>query len=224
VHLVDPVPLHVEQAKHAAEGAKHPFTVALGDARRLGQDDSSWDVVLMLGPLYHLTDRQHRLLALAEARRVVRPGGMVAAAGISRFASLLDGLTFGYLSDPIFSEIVERDLRDGQHRNPTDLLEWFTTAYFHHPDELAEEVGEAGLKLEAILGIEGPGWLLPGLWDHPQGRENVLRAARALERERTLLGVSAHLLAIGRRERGGRLDLAQAAEAAGPDDSTPLGG
>jgi ubiquinone/menaquinone biosynthesis C-methylase UbiE len=193
VHLVDPVPLHVEQAEQ-----RGGFTTELGDARRLAQDDSSFAAVLLLGPLYHLTDRADRLLALAESRRVVRTGGIVAVAAISRFASLLDGLVHGYLAEPAFRAIVERDLAEGQHRNPDGRLEWFTTAFFHHPDELGRELTDAGLDLEGVFGIEGPGWMLPHLWDDPQGRENVLVAARAIEAEPTLLGLSAHLLAVGR--------------------------
>jgi SAM-dependent methyltransferase len=50
------------------------------------------DVVLLFGPLYHLTQRVDRLTALQEARRVLRSGGLLLAAGISRFASALDGL------------------------------------------------------------------------------------------------------------------------------------
>ena len=194
VRLVDPVPLHVEQA-----GARGGFTAALGDARRLEDADETADAVLLLGPLYHLTERSDRVGALVEARRVVRPGGIVAAAAISRFASLLDGLLHGYLADPAFRAIVERDLADGQHRNADGRPEWFTTAFFHHPDELREEVEGAGLELEAVYGVEGPGWLLADRWDDPGGRENVLFVARAVEEEPTLLGLSAHLLAVARR-------------------------
>jgi ubiquinone/menaquinone biosynthesis C-methylase UbiE len=199
VHLIDPVPLHVERAMVVSSEAGNPFTVAQGDAGRLEQADASWDAVLMLGPLYHLTDREDRTRALAEAERVVRRGGVVAAAAISRFASLLDGLVNAHLGDSEFDSIVEQDLREGQHRNPTDRLEWFTTAYFHHPNELRLEFEQAGLRLEALFGIEGPGWLLPDLLDDPKGWENALRAARAVEEEPTMLGVSGHLLAIGRR-------------------------
>lgn len=199
VRLVDPVPLHVEQAMaHAAE-SEHPFTAALGDARDLSESDSSYDAVLLFGPLYHLVEREERVRALYEARRVVRPGGLVVAATISRFASLLDGLRSGYLGDSRFDLIVERDVREGQHRNPTDEIDFFTTSYFHHPDDLPGEAADAGLALEAVFGIEGPGWLLWELWDDARGRENILRVARAVEREPTLLGMSAHLLMIARR-------------------------
>jgi SAM-dependent methyltransferase len=199
VHLVDPVPLHVEQATALAAESERPFTAALGDARALDEDDAAQDVVLLLGPLYHLVNRDERVRALAEARRVARPGGTVAAAGISRTASLLDGLRSGHLRSPAFDAIVERDLREGQHRNPGGETEFFTTAYLHRPDELEGEVRDAELEIEGVFGVEGPGWLLWELWDDPRGRENILRVARAVEREPTLLGASSHLLAMARR-------------------------
>jgi len=200
VHLVDPVPLHVEQARAAAAAQPEaPFTAAIGDARRLNEADASTDAVLFLGPLYHLTEREDRLAALREARRVLRPGGRLLAAGISRFASLLDGLCAGWLDTPSFANIVAQDLRDGQHRNPEHHPAWFTTAFFHHPDELAAEVRGPGLILEALLGIEGPGWLLDAGWEDRTRRGAILYAARAVEREPSLLGLSAHLLAVGRR-------------------------
>ena len=197
VHLVDPVPLHVDQAREA--GAR---TARVGDARRLDESDASFDAVLVLGPLYHITDRAGRVRALAEARRVVRGEGLVAAAAISRFASLFDGLFTGDLDDPAFRSIVERDLVDGQHRNPTSRPEWFTTAFFHRPDELRAEVSDAGLRLEELVGLEGPAWLLPDVderWADGERRERLLAAARAVEREPALLGLSAHLLAVARR-------------------------
>ena len=201
VHLIDPMPLHVEQASAAAAAQPdHPFTAALGDARRLDEPDASHDAVLLLGPLYHLTARANRLLALTEARRVLRPGGIVAAVGISRFASLLDMLRQGMLGDAEAMAFVERDVRDGQHRNP--MLErfpgWFTTAYFHHPTELAEEVEAAGFVLETLLGIEGPAAFVGDAWSDPGQREQALWVARAVEREPSLLGLNSHLLAVGR--------------------------
>src|SRR5205823_13046514 len=103
---------------------------------------------LLLGPLYHLTKSAERIQALMEARRVVRPGGLVAVALIHRFASLLDGTRQGFLADPRFVEIVKRDLLEGQHRNPENIEGWFTTAYFHLPHEICEEVEAAGLTVE----------------------------------------------------------------------------
>lgn len=203
VHLIDPVPLHIEQAMR--EGGDHPLASArVGDARRLDHPDASADAVLLLGPLYHLTERPDRLRALREAARVTRPGGLVLAVGITRFASLLDGLMAGYLDDPDFVAIVERDLRDGQHRNPGNHPAYFTTASFHHPDELREEVSEAGLAIVETVSIEGPGRWLPrefdAWWDDPARRERLLAAVRAVEREPTLMGLGPHIMVVARRE------------------------
>jgi SAM-dependent methyltransferase len=191
VALVDVVPLHVEQARALAAGR---FSAELGDARDLsGHADGAFNAVLLLGPLYHLTERDDRVQALAEARRVVRPGGLVAAVAISRLASLIDGTVRGYLDDPRFVEIVERDLNDGQHRNPDAVEGWFTTAFFHLPEELCAEIEESGLQIERVAGIEGPGgWL--DLW--PSKRDLVLTAARLAE---NVPAMSAHMLAIARR-------------------------
>jgi SAM-dependent methyltransferase len=202
VHLVDIVELHIEQAVIAAAAQPEaPFTVALGDARQLEEPDDSWDVVLLLGPLYHLTEREGRRQALREARRVLRPGGLVLGAAISRFASLIDGFRQGFLTDPRFLAIAERGLRDGQHRNPagTDRPDWFTTAFLHHPDGLGQEVEDAGLALEGVYGVEGPGWLFEGWWSEPSRREIVLRAARLVEQEPALRAISGHLLVVGRK-------------------------
>lgn len=203
VQLLDPVPVHIKQAQEASRRRPDsPFLADLGDARALPYQDRVADAALLLGPLYHLTERDDRILTLREARRVLRPGAVLVAAAISRFASLFDGLRSAYLDDPDFVRIVERDLVNGQHRNPGDHPDYFTTAFFHHPDELAQEVTESGLTLEAVLAVEGPGWLLPDLdewWRESERRERLLHLIAAVEREPSLLGVSAHLLAVARR-------------------------
>jgi SAM-dependent methyltransferase len=200
LRLVDALALHVEQARAvAALQPEAPFAAEVGDARSLAAADGSVDAVLLLGPLYHLTERADRVRALEESRRVLRPGGVLAAAAVSRFASLLDGFREGFIADPAFAAIVDRDLREGQHRNPNGREEWFTTAYFHHPDELAREVEDAGLALDAVLGLEGPGWLFAWDRDDPAWLEAALKAARAVEAEPALRAVSAHLFAVARR-------------------------
>jgi len=207
VHLVDPVALHVEQAR-AASAAQSDAPLAsavVGDARELPVEDRSADVVLLLGPLYHLTDAAHRARALHEARRALRPGGLLAAAAITRFASTLDGVAQGFLLEPGFEAIVERDLADGQHRNPDGHPGWFTTAYFHRPDELQREVAGAGFDVTALVAVEGAvgaaaeTHALDAWIDDPDKREILLRAIRRVEAEPSLLGASPHLLAVATR-------------------------
>jgi ubiquinone/menaquinone biosynthesis C-methylase UbiE len=178
VHLIEPVPLHLEQAqRRSSQASRQLASIRSGDARAIDLPDGFADAVLLLGPLYHLVDRAERLSALGEARRVVRPGGVVMTAVISRFASALDGLLQHFFDDPAYRAIVRHDLADGQHRGVVpehaSTQTYFTTAYLHRPDEIADELLEAGLDHEATLAIEGPGWLLQDLdqqWQDPAAR------------------------------------------------------
>jgi ubiquinone/menaquinone biosynthesis C-methylase UbiE len=200
VHLIDAVSLHVERARVLSIASAAPLASAtVGDARRLERPDETFDVVLLFGPLYHLTDRNDRTAALAEARRVLAPRGLLLSAYISRFASACDGIQDGMLRDAAFSAIVEQDLTDGVHQNPTNRPEWFTTAYFHRPEEIRPEIEEAGLRFESTIAVEGPGWVNEDLdaWlDDAAARERLLRVLRRIETEPSLLGASAHLIAV----------------------------
>jgi ubiquinone/menaquinone biosynthesis C-methylase UbiE len=202
VHLLDVMPLHIEQALTASKELNITLKEAVvGDARHLPYADSSADTVLLLGPLYHLTERKDRLQALQEAHRVLKTGGLVFAATINRFASTLDGLFNEYYGDPELIAANDRTLQDGLHLNPEGEA-FFTTSFFHHPSELRQEILEAGFKLETLVGIEGVGWLLQNfdaIWDDPVKREWILNVVRRLESEETLLGASSHLMAIGRK-------------------------
>ncbi|MFL5583170.1 MAG: class I SAM-dependent methyltransferase [Gemmatimonadaceae bacterium] len=208
VHLVDAVPRLVEEARRRSALAPRGLaSCRVGDARDLPAADASVALVLLLGPLYHLTAAEDRRRALREAARVLRPGGVLVAAGISRWASALDGLARDLLADARFAEIAERDVREGQHRNPTENLDYFTTAYLHRPDELRAEVEGAGLVVEGLYGVEGPGWILPDFaerWSDPERRAALVDVARLLESEPAVIGCSAHLVVVGRKPSASR--------------------
>jgi hypothetical protein len=104
--------------------------------------------------------------------------------------------------DPHFVKIRDRDLLEGQHRNDTNNLDYFTTAYLHRPEDLRAELERVGFQDISVVGVEGPGWMLEDFsarWDDPALRKDLIDVARALESEPSILGISAHLLAIGRK-------------------------
>jgi hypothetical protein len=93
----------------------------------------------------------------------------------------------------------DRDLADGQHRNETERIDYFTTAYFHRPEELRDELTQAGFADARVVGVEGPAWMVADFdarWADPVLRADMMAVARAVEAEPSMLGVSPHLLGV----------------------------
>ncbi|MEV8374816.1 methyltransferase domain-containing protein [Kribbella sp. NPDC056861] len=192
VTLVDPVEEHV--AKAAEVGT---FAAMRGDARQLEQADDSVDVTLLFGPLYHLLEAADRAQALAEARRVTKTGGLVVAAGISRYAGLLEYGTKGLLSEESVQGFAD-SLATGRNYDEPD---GFTNAYFHHVDELRGEFEQAGFSNIDVLGVEGPAAATlehSAPEDIPRLLPSALVLARLLENDHRVMSASFHFLAFGR--------------------------
>jgi hypothetical protein len=150
--------------------------------------------------LRHLPDPP----ALAEAGRVVRPGGPVFVAAISRWAPRLAGELRLRLYEelPAIREETPRVERTGFI--PPLFYQSFT-GYCHRPGQLGAELRGAGLEVVDLVGVEGLAFALSDLEERladPVGRAVVLDAARAIERVPELLGLGPHLLATARRPTG----------------------
>jgi SAM-dependent methyltransferase len=192
------MPLHVQQLRDEAAGIEDLHT-AVCDARDLDLGDASVDAVLLLGPLYHLRERADRIHALTEARRVVRPGGPVFVAAVSRWVTRILDLRYRlYLDHPQLAELTSHVERIGW-LPPLTPTSW--TGYSHRPHQLRAELRDAGLAVADLVSVDGPAFLLTDLdarWDDPVGRAAILDAARAFERVPELLGMGPHLLATAR--------------------------
>jgi SAM-dependent methyltransferase len=189
VEIVDIVPLHVALAK--ARG----LTAEVGDAQSLPYGDETFDAVLLLGPLYHLVESAHRASALAEARRVLRPGGLLAAAGVSRLSVALDYLRTGRLADPGTQAVTARIVASGRD----DTGYGAGVFYFHTAGELHDEIATAGFRDISVHGVEGPAWPLidPRCPPDDSVIQQVLRIATLADSDPSAVGASAHLLALG---------------------------
>ncbi len=88
VHLIDPVPRHIAQARAAsAKRSQHPLASSeVGDARKLPQLNGSADAVLLLGPIYHLRNEATGRLRCA---RHIASSGLAASYGSLVSAAML---------------------------------------------------------------------------------------------------------------------------------------
>lgn len=193
----DLMPLHVEQL---AAVARRSIRTAVADARDLDLPDGSADAVLLLGPLYHLTERADRVRALREAARVVRRGGVVFAAAISRWAPRLDGVVTEQLYRGVPESLDELAGVEATGELPPVIPDGFC-GYTHRPDELVAEIRDARLEVVDLVGVEGmplPGTEMADRRADPTDWQVLLEAARAVERVPELLGLSPHLICTAR--------------------------
>src|ERR1700749_2799292 len=177
----DLMPLHVEQLRAEAAGVAGIHT-AVGDARDLDLPAAPVDAVLLLRPLYHPIDRAERVRTLRECARIVRPGGAVFAAVISRWAVRIDGTLREriYLKYPAVPDLMDEIDRTGIL---PPLGEGAFTAFCHRPDELRDEMTGAGLQVTDLVSVEGPALFLGDLdarMADPVVRSMTLQVARAI--------------------------------------------
>ena len=200
VHLRDLAGVHVAQAEEdAAAAGVRLASAGVADARALDLAGASVDVVLLLGRCTTYRTRPTGWRALAEARRVLRPGGLLAAAAISRAAPVLDGLRLGLLEDPAHRAMCDEITRSGRSDPPP--VSGFTSAYMHTASGLRAEVSAAGFDVLETVGLEGLAWAFADLderWADPAGRAAVLEAARRVEAADEVIGLSPHLLCVAR--------------------------
>lgn len=203
ISLIDISPKNIELAKEKLINEHLKLDrIEVGDATNLKIADEQFDIALLLGPLYHLTNKDLRIKALEEAKRVLKPGGILICAIISRYASLFDGFNRDLILDNEFEKIVINDLKSGIHKNSTDNPEYFTTAYFHTPNDLKNEIIESGLTYEKLVAIESFGWIVN---DFKQKKDNkiymdkLLNILRLIEEDENILAMSPHILGIARK-------------------------
>ena len=88
---------NLEVLQHHAAGLQN-ITAMQGDAIDLHTlADNSFDLVLLLGPMYHLYEKAEQDKALDEAIRVTKPNGIVITAFLSVYAMIHNNYLFGNL-------------------------------------------------------------------------------------------------------------------------------
>ena len=209
----------IELAENAVEYAKANmmqdcrFVAETGNALQVNRSDESADVVLLMGPLYHLRDMEVRLQALREAFRVLKKGGLLVAAGISKFSSMTWALSvYGekknenlveFLDDSVFFNMIKGEMTTGDHIRPKEYPKFIAEAYFTTSEEMKSEITESGFEVEKAIAVEGCIWFTPHLqekWEDDASRERLLDLVRMTETEPEMMGMSPHFLVVARKK------------------------
>ncbi len=199
VTATDITPRHIDYIKRCLAGKQFSISTAVQDATDLsGFADESFDVVLCMGPFYHLTDKSMRDKCMAECRRVAKTGGLVVVSYISRFfvMAYVASSNNAYLDDRLTRQVTETGVM--LHDDPKCF---WTDNYFSTPEEMEASVREAGLSLVDHFAQDG---ISPLLRSTVNGLTQVhfqtwCDYQYAICREKSILGASNHGVVIGKK-------------------------
>jgi ubiquinone/menaquinone biosynthesis C-methylase UbiE len=208
VHLIELSPNAVEYAKKVNDSTNPLIhSIEVGDARNINKPDESADIVLLMGPMYHLIDKEDRLKSLNEAKRVLKKGGLLVCAGITRYGSMLWALSvYGskntVLDDVEFLNMIKGEIKEGQHIRPNKYPNFIARSYFHLPKEFENEIKNAGFIKVQNYAVEGPTWIVPTIdtvWDSEKSKKTILDMARMVEEDENIMAMSPHYLTISNK-------------------------
>jgi len=150
VTAVDIVPYNIGILKQKAEKAGISIEAHVGDALNLKKyKDNSYNIVLYLGPIYHLFTADEKIQALKEAKRILKPGGLLFISYImNEFGVLLYGIKEGQILDSISQGKLDQDFHI---RN--DISDLFSFDRLEDIDFYKEQIG---MERVQILSQDGP--------------------------------------------------------------------
>jgi SAM-dependent methyltransferase len=203
---LSPELLRIARAKIAEAGvAAHIEAVVEADACDLHPwSAESFDAALCLGPFYHLPDADNRQRAASELRRVLRPGGLAFVAFMPRLTFIRRTLALPderpHLSQPAW---LAQLLNEGRFEN--DIPGRFSHGYGAQPEEIAPFFSQFGFRCLCLLAAESicgglQGAIAALVSSDPAGYQAARRILIQVASDPSILGLSNHLLYIGRKE------------------------
>lgn len=183
------------------------------DARSIPWPDKSADAVLLMGPLYSITEYEERILAIRESRRLLKDDGILFSAALTPYSVLVPRIALYHidgtakrreLDDPAVISMIERALEDGCYCNPEKkIASGLGSSHLHTAKALREELSRGGFDTATVHGIMGGAWLAPNLDELLANEETkavLMKTVRMLDTHEEIIGLSGHLLAVSRKK------------------------
>jgi ubiquinone/menaquinone biosynthesis C-methylase UbiE len=175
-----------------------------GDARDLSRFAAgSFDAILLMGPLYHLLAEEDRRQALREARRVLRFGGLLFAAFITRNAVI----RWAAKEEPDWiirhPERLKALLSSGALRKAPGEP-GFTSAHFAHPNEIKPLMESEGFETLDLIACEGVVSMIEEKINEltDEAFAAWVELNYVLGKDPNVHGAAEHLLYVGRKPSG----------------------
>ncbi len=148
VTALEPIGHNLEKLRAKLDGTED-IEALQGNALDLGRfADGSFDLTLLLGPMYHLYTRDDKLRALSEAVRVTREGGCIMVAYCMNEPTIVQYVFGGgHLREVLDNHM----LTDDWHciSEPKDLFELI------RPEEIEELDAAAGVERVRLVAADG---------------------------------------------------------------------
>lgn len=215
VHLFDLSETNIKMSGELA--AEYPGaalkSAMVCDARSIPRPDKSADAILLMGPLYSITEYDERILAVKESCRLLKDDGILFSAALTPYSVLVSRLAVyreddtkkrKELDDPAVISIIERALADGCYINPErKIANGLGSSHLHTAKALREELSHGGFNTLSVHGVMGGAWLAPNLdelLENEDTRKLLMKTVRMLDTHEEIIGLSGHLLAVSRKK------------------------
>lgn len=197
VVLLDLVQKHINIAKiKAKENNAEIEKYICDDALNISKYDlGKFDVVLIMGPLYHLIHKEDREKVVRDALKFIKKDGILIASFISAYAPIIDEFKCPERIET--ADAVMKYLKDGIN----DAESGFTSAYFIKPEEAKEFMNSFNLKELSFAGIEGIGGLMESKLEglSKEQFDKIIDILYELSKDTHIFGSSEHYLYVGKK-------------------------
>ncbi|MEK8131627.1 class I SAM-dependent methyltransferase [Paenibacillus filicis] len=207
VTLSDLTPKLVEMAQQKASelGLTEQFSGfhVLNATHLDGIPDEKFDASLMLGPLYHLQTEEERVSAVRELFRVTKRNGIVFVAFQSRMRMAITSLQAPQYWKPNDNLDAIHEFYENGIFNHHDAGR-FTGAYYFNIDEIKPFMEKSGFQTMDVIGSSSIAAMLNNeqkqYWTDQDEYDKLINFLIASANDPSVLGISSHLLYIGRRK------------------------